>query len=131
MGMVAHILPPAMAEKLTTCFSTLTSAISPSPMEQPATTSTQEEGRTVMDWGGQRGLIDELGGEQGLGKLMKAWYHYISIEPSINVFFSGTRSEVFGQTQFWTQVLREGLHPDGRRQMQMIKAHQHLRINHM
>ena len=34
------------------------------------------------------------------------------------------------QTKFWKKVLREGLHPDGRRQMQMIHIHQHLRITH-
>lgn len=28
------------------------------------------------------------------------------------------------------QVLREGLHPDGRRQLRLIQIHQHLRITH-
>ena len=28
------------------------------------------------------------------------------------------------------QVLREGLHPDGRRQLRLIQIHQHLRIRH-
>eukprot|EP00930_Biecheleria_cincta_P039112 TRINITY_DN26903_c0_g1_i1.p1 TRINITY_DN26903_c0_g1~~TRINITY_DN26903_c0_g1_i1.p1 ORF type:complete len:1482 (-),score=245.16 TRINITY_DN26903_c0_g1_i1:147-4532(-) len=124
-SMVAHILPPVMAEKLTNGFSALASAISP-------TVSPLKRETSELHWGGLKVLFDELGDEEGLGKLIEAWYHYISIEPSINVFFSGTRSEVMMfQTQFWSQVLREGLHSDGRRQLQMIKIHQHLKIQHM
>jgi len=131
-SMVAHILPPLMAEKLTNGFLALASAISPSPIEQPAAATLQENGKGELHWGGLQGLIDELGGEKGLGKLIEAWYQYISTEPSLKVFFTGNRSEVqMFQTQFWSQVLREGLHPDGRRQMQMIKIHQHLKITHV
>ncbi|CAJ1361551.1 unnamed protein product [Effrenium voratum] len=134
-SMVAHILPPEVARKLQNCFHTLTSAL----LERmPRMKSDEEddsnlmhEDKPTLDWGNLQGLIDELEGESGLSKLIEIWYQHISEEPLISVFFTGTRPQVMMfQTKFWKKVLREGLHPDGRRQMQMIHIHQHLRITH-
>ncbi|CAJ1444216.1 unnamed protein product, partial [Effrenium voratum] len=134
-SMVAHILPPEVARKLQNCFHTLTSAL----LERmPRMKSDEEddsnlmhEDKPTLDWGNLQGLIDELEGESGLSKLIESWYQHISEEPLISVFFTGTRPQVMMfQTKFWKKVLREGLHPDGRRQMQMIHIHQHLRITH-
>jgi len=125
VSMVSHILPPEIAQKLNTCFMDLITSITPLPAEK------QKSSKADLsdDWGQLQGLMDELGGEEGLGRLIEAWYHYISQEPSINTFFTGTRPQVMMfQTKFWSEVLREGLHPDGRRQLQIISIHQHLRI---
>ena len=134
--MVAHILPPEVAEKLQTCFQTLVSSIVSPLANQKVSDEDAEEDRTnedkpEVDWGRLQGLIDELEGEKGLTKLIENWYHNISEEPSINVFFTGSRPQVMMfQTRFWKKVLRSGLEPDGRRQLQLISVHQHLRITH-
>mmetsp|Transcript_31561 Transcript_31561/g.52063 ORF Transcript_31561/g.52063 Transcript_31561/m.52063 type:complete len:229 (-) Transcript_31561:8-694(-) len=133
-SMVAHILPPDVADKMQHCFQSLTSAMQ--IHELPRMTSPEEDGKDTMEdkllnWGRLQELIDELGGENGLSSLIEKWYFYISEEPSINVFFTGTRPQVMMfQTRFWKKVLREGLHPDGRRQLRLIQIHQHLRITH-
>lgn len=133
-SMVAHILPPDVADKMQHCFQSLTSAMQ--IRQLPRMTSPEEDGKDTMedkllDWGRLQELIDELGGESGLSNLIEKWYFYISEEPSINVFFTGTRPQVMMfQTRFWKKVLREGLHPDGRRQLRLIQIHQHLRITH-
>ena len=44
-------------------------------------------------------------------------------------FFKGTSVHHYCFDYCW-QVLREGLHPDGRRQLRLIQIHQHLRITH-
>jgi len=132
-SMVAHILPPDVADKLHHCFQSLTSAMQIPSMTR--LTSPEEDDKDKlddkMDWGRLQGLIDELGGENGLSTLIEKWYFFISEEPSINVFFTGQRPQVMMfQTRFWKKVLREGLHPDGRRQLRLIQIHQHLRITH-
>lgn len=133
-SMVAHILPPDVADKMQHCFQSLTSAMQ--IRQLPRMTSPEEDGKDtiedkLLDWGRLQELIDELGGENGLSSLIEKWYFYISEEPSINVFFTGTRPQVMMfQTRFWKKVLREGLHPDGRRQLRLIQIHQHLRITH-
>lgn len=125
-SMVASILPPEIAEKLNTCFVALASSLLPDA--HPSTLESEKD----MEWGKLQGLMDELGGEDGLGRLIETWYGYISHEPSISVFFTGSRPKVMMfQTRFWSEVLRQGLAPDGRRQIQMIRIHQHLRINHL
>ena len=135
-SMVAHILPPEVAEKLQTCFQSLVSSIV-SPLDGQKVEDDAEEDKGAeeksdeVDWGRLQGLIDELEGEKGLSKLIEAWYFHISEEPTINVFFTGTRPQVMMfQTRFWKKVLRSGLEPDGRRQLQLISVHQHLRITH-
>ena len=45
------------------------------------------------------------------------------------IFFKGTSVHHYCFDYCW-QVLREGLHPDGRRQLRLIQIHQHLRITH-
>lgn len=130
-SMVAHILPPDVADKLQHCFQALTSAMQSKTM--PRLTSQEEDDRPAaeVDWGRLQGLIDELGGDPGLTALIEKWYHFISEEPSINAFFTGQRPQVMMfQTRFWKKVLREGLHRDGRRQLRLIQIHQHLRITH-
>jgi len=134
-SMVAHILPPEVAEKLQTCFQSLVSSmVGPTEAEQEDDAEEDriaEERESAVDWGRLQGLMDELEGEKGLSKLIEAWYQRISEDPAINVFFTGTRPQVMMfQTRFWKKVLRSGLEPDGRRQLQLINVHQHLRITH-
>ncbi|CAE6967238.1 Smok2b [Symbiodinium sp. CCMP2592] len=133
-SMVAHILPPEVAEKLQTCFQSLVSSmVGPTEAEQEDDAEEDKiaEEKSAVDWGRLQGLMDELEGEKGLSKLIEAWYQRISEDPTINVFFTGTRPQVMMfQTRFWKKVLREGLEPDGRRQLQLINVHQHLRITH-
>eukprot|EP00439_Symbiodinium_sp_Y106_P084841 s357_g26.t2 len=97
-SMVAHILPPEVAEKLQTCFQSLVSSmVGPTEAEQEDDAEEDriaEERESAVDWGRLQGLMDELEGEKGLSKLIEAWYQRISEDPTINVFFTGTRPQV-------------------------------------
>eukprot|EP00438_Fugacium_kawagutii_P009174 Skav206215 [mRNA] locus=scaffold1844:512197:519913:- [translate_table: standard] len=73
-SMVAHILPPDVADKLHHCFQSLTSAMQTSSL--PRLTSEEDDRDKVedkMDWGRLQGLIDELGGESGLSTLIECF----------------------------------------------------------
>ena len=70
---------PEVADKLQQCFQALTSGLQDSDM--PRMVSGEEDERAagnVVDWGKLQSLIDELGGERGLSKLIE--------RPDVDVF---------------------------------------------